>query len=264
MTAHLKWPPVTGEITLIPQEDGRICLAGPEGNITLDRNSAESTACRLLALVREHDEQTDPSAARFKWTTPAHPYWIQTHSGVAFDLLDPRVRSVRLGDVAVALSRVNRFVGHTMQPYSVARHSLLVAQLLRENGHDSPVILQGLLHDATEAYLCDLPSPLKALLPGYRRIEARLWSVVSTRFGMSETLHPAVKEADGVALRAEAWNLLLSPPVDAWAGEPPVLSDMAEAIMLRQDDPDVTSEEWRTEVRRNLSEEAASGWPVFR
>lgn len=89
--------------------------------------------------------------------------WAQTTSGVAFDLLDPRAEDVRLADIAHALSRINRFSGHTHgEPYSVAHHSMLVADLLASWGAPVEVVLEGLLHDAPEAYYGDITSPVKS------------------------------------------------------------------------------------------------------
>lgn len=91
--------------------------------------------------------------------------WIQTQSGRAFDLLDPRAEDVVVADIAHALARINRFSGHTHgEPYSVAHHSMLVADLLASWGAPPAIVREGLLHDAGEAYYGDLTSPLKAAL----------------------------------------------------------------------------------------------------
>lgn len=63
--------------------------------------------------------------------------------------------------------------------------------------------LAGLMHDATEAYVLDLPSPLKALLPDYRTIEARVWAAIALRFSLPMELPAAVKIADKVVLATE-------------------------------------------------------------
>lgn len=86
--------------------------------------------------------------------------WLQTHSGIAFDLLEPRAEDVRLDDIALALSRINRFAGHThMAGYNVAQHSYLVMDLMPQ--HCSPHLkLAALLHDAHEAYTGDITTPV--------------------------------------------------------------------------------------------------------
>lgn len=99
--------------------------------------------------------------------------------------------------IAAALSHINRFNGH-VGAYSVAQHSVLVAlQLPRE------LRLSGLLHDASEAYLGDITSPLKSLLPEYRAIEDMYHDVIDQAFGV-DTRNPAVAVADLRMLVTEA------------------------------------------------------------
>jgi 5'-deoxynucleotidase YfbR-like HD superfamily hydrolase len=112
--------------------------------------------------------------------TPSHGFWIQTHSGMAFDLLNPLPGMVVLDDIAWALSNLNRFTGHAARPYSVAEHSINVAARVSNDFCDATTLftaervreqnslcLAALLHDAEEAYLGDLSSPFKALLRNY-------------------------------------------------------------------------------------------------
>lgn len=153
---------------------------------------------------------------------PEHGEWLQTRNGVAFDLLHPRADMVRTGDVAHHLAQINRFVGALERPYSVAQHSLLVFTLLSEAGHRDPrVLLQGLVHDAAEAYVGDVSAPLKRLLPDYRRVEARVWAACAGHFGVSAELDPAVKAADWTACCLEAWEHGHRAPVAGWAGGDP-------------------------------------------
>lgn len=87
---------------------------------------------------------------------------IQTTTGRTVHLFDPKPEEISLKDIALALSRINRFTGHTRRRYSVAEHSIYVAQLLKHWGEPAYVQLQGLLHDAQEAYLGDISGPLKS------------------------------------------------------------------------------------------------------
>jgi hypothetical protein len=107
--------------------------------------------------------------------------WMETHSNQAFDLASPRAEQVKLTDVALALAKLCRFAGHCRGFYSVAEHSMLVADILQAWGEGPQVQLIGLLHDAHEAYTGDLTRPMKlamrespqaALQVGY--IEARV------------------------------------------------------------------------------------------
>ena len=81
-----------------------------------------------------------------------------TVSGRYVEPLDLHPDSVDVDDIAHSLACQCRFNGHTRAFYSVAEHSIRVARLLAPD----PVLeLWGLMHDASEAYLCDLPRPLK-------------------------------------------------------------------------------------------------------
>ncbi len=91
--------------------------------------------------------------------------WISTQSVRQFDFINPRVEDIHILDIARALSHICRFGGHTSSFYSVAEHSIIVAELLEDQFANKITILAGLLHDATEAYMGDMPRPIKASLP---------------------------------------------------------------------------------------------------
>ena len=88
------------------------------------------------------------------------PY-IQTVSGRRVNPLDPSPADIDVHDIAVALSNQCRFGGHTRRYYSVAQHACIVSDQMLERGSSAHDALWGLLHDASEAYLVDLPHPLK-------------------------------------------------------------------------------------------------------
>jgi 5'-deoxynucleotidase YfbR-like HD superfamily hydrolase len=89
------------------------------------------------------------------------PYWMQTFSGLVFDLANPQPEQIMLVDIAHHLSRIARFNGATKGQFgwSVAQHSLLAEQLL-PNDADATMRMHVLLHDAHEAYIGDLIRPL--------------------------------------------------------------------------------------------------------
>jgi len=91
-------------------------------------------------------------------------YWIETRSGVQFNLSDPRADDIYINDIAHGLSLLCRYVGQCRQFYSVAEHSILCSKMAEDEGLPVSVQLACLLHDAAEAYLGDLSGPLKALL----------------------------------------------------------------------------------------------------
>jgi hypothetical protein len=147
--------------------------------------------------------------------------WILTASGRQFWPLNPRPADVEIADIAHALSNLCRFTGHCRRFYSVAEHSIRVAEHL-------PVKYQawGLLHDAAEAYVSDLASPLKRseALKDYRAVEGRVLLCVLTRFGLHHGgediwLPPAVKEADLRMLMTEKRDLMPDGPWDV-EGDP--------------------------------------------
>jgi uncharacterized protein len=92
---------------------------------------------------------------------PAKPYIIDTASGVRLHLDNPSPEDVRIEDVAGGLSKVCRFGAQPLEYYSVAQHALLVRRMVAEAGHPE-LALVALHHDSHEAYLCDIPSPMKS------------------------------------------------------------------------------------------------------
>ena len=160
-------------------------------------------------------------------------YWIQTYTGKAFDLLNPDPRQVHIDDIAHALSNICRFNGHSIAHYSVAQHSVLLADQLATDGASIEVQRWALLHDAAEAYCGDIVRPLKALLPGFAEIEGRIMNAICVRFGMDVNMPAIVKEYDDRILADEyrevmgegdvpwnvPWNLPYEPlgiTIDPW------------------------------------------------
>jgi hypothetical protein len=91
--------------------------------------------------------------------------WILTFTGKKFDLLDPQVEQICIEDIAHALSNQCRFAGHTKHFYSVAQHSIILAEnVVKQNEINPALQLRALLHDAAEAYMNDIPAPMKWIL----------------------------------------------------------------------------------------------------
>lgn len=146
---------------------------------------------------------------------------IITFTGKAFSASNPCPEDLSVDDIAHALSRIPRFLGHGEAFFSVAQHSLLVSGMLITRRWR----LSGLLHDAAEAYLGDLPGPIKHLpeMQGYRDAEARIMRAIAKKFGVSVGAS-VVKAADLRALAAEAE---LNNPYFQWAA----LREDVEAAM---------------------------------
>ena len=135
--------------------------------------------------------------------------FIGTYSGGRFWPLDPRPEEVLVEDVAHALSMVCRFTGHCARFYSVAEHCVLVSRLVpREDA------LAGLLHDAAEAYVADVSSPVKrsAEFAPYREVEDRIQRTVYARFGLAPEMPEFVHLADRLLCVGEARVLFRTPP----------------------------------------------------
>lgn len=138
--------------------------------------------------------------------------WIQLHGGGRFDFRSPYNSTFTIKDIALGLSRINRFLGQTRVPYSVARHSINVSYLVpREQA------LAALLHDAAEAFLGDVPTPLKAALgPGYKGFESWIEGAVFCRLGVNPYTDD-IKQADLVMLATEREWLLDNDSGDPWS-----------------------------------------------
>ncbi len=128
---------------------------------------------------------------------------ILTRSGTYFDYLNPANSTISPVDIAAGLSKAARFAGQTREFYSVAQHSLLVAKMVPFR-----FALSALMHDAAEAYLGDIPSPLKQLLPDFKLIERRVEQAIADRFALVFPFPPEIKHADLRALKTEREDLM--------------------------------------------------------
>ena len=176
---------------------------------------------------------------------------IETASGKFVNLVEPTVNDIVTEDIIWPLCRMPRFAGHTLTeiPYTVGQHSIYTCKLVQElfkpdntpahksfaqfvggasnfagSVHGAPVelLLKTLLHDASEAYLMDLPTPVKNL-PGlkqeYEKLETRMMDVIYQKFDLSEATPEEqiiIKWADAFALSVESYHLMKSRGKD-WA-----------------------------------------------
>lgn len=124
--------------------------------------------------------------------------WIQTYSGKQFYALDPQPEDICIEDIAHALSNMCRYAGHCKKFYSVAEHSILVAEYL-----PSEYQLAALLHDASEAYLVDIPRPFKGYLTNYYELESKIMDAIYARFNVDCGFHDVIKEVDTRILNDE-------------------------------------------------------------
>lgn len=166
-----------------------------------------------------------------------HGPQIELNSGAYLNYLEPDPDLMDIEVIAGPLSRLCRFSGQTNKFYSVAQHSVLVANMLP---HEFK--LAGLMHDATEAFVADMPKPLKGLLLGYNEVEERIWKALCKRYDLPLELPDIVHIADKIAVITEARELLNTNGWKNWYDgiEPldipivPLLPHDAEHLFLQQ------------------------------
>jgi len=134
---------------------------------------------------------------------------MQTFSG-RFYPLDPRPEEFEIEDIALSLSRINRYNGHNDAPLSVAQHSVQCVDLAVSDNMDIDVLRYMLMHDATEAYVGDMVRPLKSIIPQYAVIEAAVWEACMIRFEIEPIDPDIVKHYDNLACAWEKRDLCTS------------------------------------------------------
>lgn len=108
---------------------------------------------------------------------------ITTHSGQQVDIESPQPDTIRIEDIAHALSFLCRGSGQANFFFSVARHCVYCAREAQARGFSREVVLACLLHDASEAYMTDVPKPIKDnLIPQYRQYEDALLDRIYKKF----------------------------------------------------------------------------------
>jgi hypothetical protein len=159
----------------------------------------------------------------------ARPACIRTYPrGVLFSPVWPVVDDIHIEDIAHHLAHECRFGGGVRQHYSVAQHSVLVSWDVEAAGYGPWVQLEALLHDAAEAYLKDIPRPIKKdpAMEGYRSLERPLEAAIAVRFGFEAWGTPPVKVSDLRVCDAEKRDLTVCaegsvrvehPTVHPWA-----------------------------------------------
>ena len=170
--------------------------------------------------------------------------WIMSYSGKPVQPLDPTPESILIEDIAHALAMTCRWAGHCHTYYSVAEHSVRVADvcgtLARKAGlSDAEVAvveMLGLMHDATEAYVGDIPRPLKTQfqlitprgVETFREVEAHLYAVIEEALGLPKAtreMMDMVHQADNILLSTEARDVAHIQSLEHEEGRLPPLKD---------------------------------------
>ena len=136
---------------------------------------------------------------------PAPGPYLQTVSGRRVNPFDPAPDEIDIADIARALGNQCRFGGHCRVFYSVAQHSVIVSELVEQRGGDAEDVFAALMHDASEAYLGDMPHPIKHRSPlgaAFKAAEEHLEQAIRERFGIKDGV-PEIKQADRALLATE-------------------------------------------------------------
>lgn len=169
---------------------------------------------------------------------------IETSTGKPYNFVHPDLRQMTVEDIAYPLSTTNRFGSHAKPFLSVAQHSVLVCDIVRYEFGDNLELLQAaLLHDAHEAFLGDVPRPMKPRLgEAFRKLARTADAAIAERFEISvEAMHdPRIKEADITAMTNEGHLVMVTgPPEEEITPLPPGLYatpvGMEEAFELYMD-----------------------------
>jgi len=140
---------------------------------------------------------------------------IMTSTGKYINFTDINPDDICIEDISHALSMQCRFGGHLPKFYSVAQHSVLCSHLVSE-----PYELEALMHDASEAYMLDIPKPLKNLLPDYEALEETMMDVISKKYNISHPLDKQVKVVDALMLRVEFKSIMMGADIfEVWSQE---------------------------------------------
>lgn len=173
-----------------------------------------------MTTLRLHDKEYDGSCDDICWQKTAiverKGDWMQTFTGRQFWPMDPRPEDVCIEDIAHALSMICRYGGHTKKFYSVAEHSCRLAGYAERVRPNTPLLwLATLLHDASEAYLVDVPRPVKPFLVGYREAERRVGVAVARALAVPHAdEYPHIKHWDTRILIDETKALMPSQSAD--------------------------------------------------
>lgn len=130
---------------------------------------------------------------------------IRTYSGLYVNVFEPTEDMICIEDICHALSNQSRFSGHVYKFFSVAQHSSNCAWNVEDEHKPA-----ALLHDATEAFLVDIPTPIKNNLEHYKRLEDNLNRIIANKFGYQYPFHESIKKVDRQMLQLEWDNLMIN------------------------------------------------------
>ena len=139
---------------------------------------------------------------------------IRTYSGIYMNIFEPTLDMIDIEDIAHSLSKQCRFGGHVSKFYSVAQHSVMCSR-----GVNKKYKLQALLHDSPEAYILDIPTPIKKHLTNYKEIEDNLMQLIAQKYNFKYPFDKEIKIIDKKMLEFEFNEVMLNKSIniDSWS-----------------------------------------------
>lgn len=137
---------------------------------------------------------------------------LVTYTGKTFDYNNITKDSIDIEDILHSIVRINRFIGHSSRAYSVGEHTYVGLLIADKMGYTPLQKLHWLIHDFTEAYVGDCPTPLKRMLPKFEEIEYNISCAIMEHLGLepiTEEEHRMVKRIDTTMLVIEMRDLTL-------------------------------------------------------
>jgi len=181
--------------------------SSPEGRVVV---VTEDDQREINEAVQAATEKVLPTDTRYKAAT-----FIETYTGRAFWPLNPTMDALSVIDIAHALSNQCRYSGHVAFFYPVAQHCCLLAEWLARRGGSALDCLQILMHDAPEAYLVDVPRPVKQYMPQYRVWDHAVNDVIREWMGWKNIPIPSFQdEFDSRIIVDERAQLMSCSPND--------------------------------------------------
>jgi hypothetical protein len=165
--------------------------------------------------------------------------WMETFRGNQFFFKKPFDYQFSDVEISHSLSMQCRYGGHTQRFYSVAEHCCLISDWLLMRGLNPWIAYTGLHHDDAEAYIGDIPRPLKHMLPQFKAMEETIDLAVSAYYRTIYPFPPIIKEADSRILVDERRQAMSDSDND-WGtdGLEPL------GVNLRFWSPEVAASEW--------------------
>lgn len=141
--------------------------------------------------------------------------WMETSTGRKFWPARPRIQDITVFDIAHALAMKCRYNGHSRKFYSVAEHCVLLSGYARYLGLPVETQYHLLMHDANEAYLPDVPRPIKHFFPDLLKMEHQLDAMIREWAGLGPVVPHVVKELDSRVIKDERAQVM-GPSDNSW------------------------------------------------